>query len=196
MQRYVLQHKLRNVLETQNVDTYACITACPANSGRPPFSFGEGFFDTTRFGFSKDLTAFGQQVAQQRYSPGCLYLRGLTLVGPGFRQPQNIFRPQYGRYAGRSGFVLDKFLSSPGHGSKPGDSDYTVFAVFAFISNDDAEIIWNEISKHDWNDHGTMFVLGVPCEPFLLPDSTGLATFEGVFLKWIPGSPRIVVLRR
>jgi len=71
-----------------------------------------------------------------------------------------------------------------------------VFAVFAFISNDDAEIIWNEISKHDWNDHGTMFVLGVPCEPFLLPDSTGLATFEGVFLKWIPGSPRIVVLRR
>jgi hypothetical protein len=174
-------------------DTYACLTGSPHDSGRP-FNFEDGFFDNIRFGFAKDLTAFGQQVKERSCRPDLLNLRGACLVGPGFRQPQKI--PQYGRYAGRSGLVLEKRLSSPGHGSKPGDPNYTVFSAFAFISDAHAQMIWRELRTRDWNNPSTMFVLGFPCEPFPLPEPVGATTFEGDFLMWLPGSPAIVVLGR
>jgi hypothetical protein len=170
------------------------LTGSPHDSGRP-FSFEDGFLTNVCFGFAKDLTAFGQHVKQRSHRPDLLNLRAASLVGPGFRRP-DLFVPQYGRYVGRSGLALNKFLSSPGHGSKPGDQNYTVFGAIAFIGDDHAETIWRELRKHDWSNPATMFVLGVPCEPFPLPESTQPSTFEGTMLKWIPGSPEIVVLGR
>lgn len=154
---------------------YGCATGCPSDDRTSRIIF------RTCFGFTKNLTAYGQYVFKDAFAPDLFNLIDLRIAGV---TTNTAPRPDFG-------LALEMWTMTPGHGGKAEEMNHQVVSALAYLP----ENLLAVIRKQDWSNR--MLVLAFPCEPFPLPVKQSILHFEErKQLHWIPGVPEMIVLER